>query len=205
MAYTLKELFLTVQGEGANLGRVAVFVRFAGCNLWSGREQDRASAVCRFCDTDFLGGARYADADALALAARTLWPGGGAPFCVLTGGEPLLQLDRALAAALRARGFTLAVETNGTLPLPCALDWVCVSPKAGAGLALRRADELKLVFPQPGLDPAALAGFEAAYRWLSPMDRPGRRAANTEAAASYCLAHPEWRLAIQAHKSWGLP
>lgn len=207
MAYTVKELFLTVQGEGANLGRVAVFIRFAGCNLWSGREQDRASAVCRFCDTAFVGGTRYGDADGLARAARALWPhrARARPFCVVTGGEPMLQLDAPLASALRARGFTLAVETNGTLALPAALDWVCVSPKAGAALALCRADELKLVFPQPGLDPASLAGFEARHRWLSPMDLPGQTDANTAAAAAYCLAHPEWRLAIQAHKAWGLP
>ena len=204
MSYTVKEIFLTVQGEGANLGRPAVFIRFAGCNLWSGREQDRATAVCQFCDTEFVGGTRY-DAANLATAAAALWRGGGERFAVLTGGEPLLQVDHRLASALRERGFRLAVETNGTQPLPCRLDWVCCSPKAGAALVLQEADELKLVFPQPGLPPEALAGFRATHRWLSPMWAADRLASNTQRAAEYCLAHPEWRLAIQAHKHWGLP
>ncbi len=204
MAYTVKEIFLTAQGEGANIGRTSVFIRFAGCNLWSGREEDRASAVCRFCDTDFVGGTRYASAKQLADAAAALWPEAAHRMVVLTGGEPLLQVDAALLAALRARGFYIAVETNGTQKLPGLIDWVCVSPKAGAPLVLTEADELKLVYPQPGAEPERFAHVMAAHRWLSPMDSPAR-AANTQAAASYCLAHPEWRLAIQAHKTWNIP
>jgi len=204
MPYTVKSIFLTHQGEGANLGRTAVFIRFAGCNLWSGREQDRTTATCRFCDTDFVGGTRY-EAEALADAAARLWPAASGGFCVVTGGEPLLRLDADLAAALRARGFSIAIETNGTLPLPCRVDWVCCSPKAGTTLALRAADEVKLVYPQPGLHPADLSALSAAQRWLSPMDVADRLAANTAAAAAYCAAHPEWRLAIQAHKFWGVP
>ncbi len=179
-----------------------MFIRFAGCNLWSGREADRASAVCRFCDTDFVGGERH-DAASLADAAVALWPGPRYRFCVLTGGEPLLQLDAELVDALRSRGFTVAIETNGTRTLPCRLDWVCVSPKAGARLVLSEADELKLVYPQVGCEPAAFYGFPAAHRWLSPMDGPDL-AINTEQAAAYCRDHPAWRLAIQAHKSWGI-
>jgi 7-carboxy-7-deazaguanine synthase len=205
VACTVKEIFLTAQGEGANLGRTAVFIRFAGCNLWSGREEDRAKAVCQFCDTDFLGGSRYADADEMADAAAALWPIDAAHrMTVLTGGEPLLQVDSALIAALRARNFYIAVETNGTQPLPGRIDWLCVSPKAGAPLVLSRADELKLVYPQPGAEPGMYGGFSAEHRWLSPMDSP-TRPENTRAAAAYCLAHPEWRLAIQAHKTWGIP
>ena len=204
MTYTVHEMFLTAQGEGANLGRVCVFVRFAGCNLWSGLEADRASAVCRFCDTEFRGGTKYSTAEALADVAASLWPA-GQPHrrAVLTGGEPLLQVDAALVAGLRDRGFWVAVETNGTQPLPCPLDWVCVSPKAGAPLVLTDADELKLVYPQPGAEPDRFAGFTAAHRWLSPMDGPAI-VANTAAAAVYCLTHPAWRLNIQAHKTWGL-
>ena len=203
MTYTVHEIFLTAQGEGANLGRTAVFIRFAGCNLWSGREEDRAYAVCRFCDTEFRGGTRYGR-EALVEAAAALWPA-GAPgrFCVLTGGEPLLQVDAPLLDALRAAGFTIAVETNGTQPLPGPIDWVCVSPKAGAPLALEAADELKLVHPQAGMDPAGFLAFPARNRWLSPMDGPAA-AANTAAAADYCLRNPEWRLNIQAHKAWGI-
>ena len=203
MTYTVHEIFLTAQGEGANLGRTAVFIRFAGCNLWSGREEDRADAVCRFCDTEFRGGTRYGR-EALVEAAAALWPA-GAPgrFCVLTGGEPLLQVDAPLLDALRAAGFTIAVETNGTQPLPGPIDWVCVSPKAGAPLALEAADELKLVHPQAGMDPAGFRAFPARHRWLSPMDGPAA-AANTAAAADYCLRNPEWRLNIQAHKAWGI-
>ena len=203
MSYTVHEIFLTAQGEGANLGRTAVFIRFTGCNLWSGREEDRADAVCRFCDTEFRGGEKYG-LDALVNAAAALWPE-GAPgrFCVLTGGEPLLQVDAPLLDALHAAGFTTAIETNGTQPLPGAVDWVCVSPKANAPLALTRADELKLVYPQAGLDPAAFDGFPAQHRWLSPMDGP-MLADSTAAAAAYCLRHPEWRLNIQAHKTWGI-
>lgn len=204
MAYTVKEMFLTAQGEGANIGRTAVFIRFTGCNLWSGRETDRATAVCRFCDTDFLGGTRFATADALADAAAALWPAKGARLAVLTGGEPLLQVDAALIAALRTRGFTLAVETNGTQALPAPLDWVCVSPKAGAPLVLTKADELKLVYRQEGAEPEQFVDFPATYHWLSPMDGPSLRE-NTRLAAAYCLANPAWRLAIQAHKTWGIP
>jgi 7-carboxy-7-deazaguanine synthase len=206
VSYTVHSLFLTQQGEGANLGRLAVFIRFAGCNLWSGREADRATAACRFCDTDFVGGTRYVDADSLADTAMALWPDTLARrMVVLTGGEPLLQLDEPLLKALRARLFYTAIETNGTLPLPAHVDWLCVSPKAGAPLVLHDADELKLVYPQRGLAPDELAGFSAVHRWLSPMDRPRRRAANTRAAVAYCRQHPEWRLAIQAHKHWRVP
>jgi 7-carboxy-7-deazaguanine synthase len=206
MSYTVKELFLTAQGEGANIGRVAVFIRFAGCNLWSGREEDRDKAVCRFCDTDFVAGQRFRSAEALADAAAAEWrtPDAGARMTVLTGGEPLLQVDAALIEALRHRAFYVAVETNGTQRLPAPVDWLCVSPKAGAPFVLGCADELKLVYPQVGAEPELFAGFPASHHWLSPMDGPERRR-NTEAAAAYCLAHPQWRLAIQAHKSWGLP
>lgn len=206
MTYTVKELFLTVQGEGANIGRVAVFIRFAGCNLWSGREEDRADAICRFCDTDFVGGDRYCSPEALADAAAAAWQGAGdrRRMAVLTGGEPLLQADPSLISALKQRGFYIAIETNGTRALPMPLDWVCVSPKAGAPVVLDHADELKLVYPQAGAEPERFADFPARYHWLSPMDGPDRQR-NTEAAAAYCLAHPHWRLAIQAHKSWGLP
>jgi len=204
VTYTVNEMFLTAQGEGANIGRTAVFIRFAGCNLWSGREEDRASAICRFCDTDFVGGSRYKGADELADAAVALWPVSQHRMAVLTGGEPLLQADAALIVALQNRGFYVAVETNGTQPLPARLDWVCVSPKAGAPLTLSQADELKLVYPQPGAEPEQFVAFPATHRWLSPMDSPAR-AENTRRAAAYCLAHPEWRLAIQAHKTWGIP
>jgi 7-carboxy-7-deazaguanine synthase len=206
LSYVVKELFLTVQGEGANIGRVAVFIRFTGCNLWSGREEDRAKAVCQFCDTDFVGGERFASADSLADAALKTWQAAapGNRMVVLTGGEPLLQVDTALIAALKQQGFTIAVETNGTQPIPAPIDWVCVSPKAGAALVLDHADELKLVYPQLRAAPERFVDFPASHHWLSPMDGPDRRA-NTEAAAAYCLAHPRWRLAIQAHKSWGLP
>jgi len=206
VSYTVKELFLTIQGEGANIGRAAVFIRFAGCNLWSGREADRADAVCRFCDTDFVGGQRFGSPHALADAAAAAWQGAcdRHRLIVLTGGEPLLQADASLIRALRQRGFSLAVETNGTQPLPEGIDWVCVSPKAGAAVVLDRADEVKLVYPQAGAEPEAFARFPARFHWLSPMDGPERQS-NTTAAAAYCLAHPQWRLAIQAHKTWGLP
>jgi len=206
LSYQVHSLFLTAQGEGANLGRVAVFIRFAGCNLWSGRERDRATAVCKFCDTEFRDGKRYADADALADAAAALWPAGEYHrMVVLTGGEPLLQVDRALLEALRERGFYTAAETNGTQPLPWYIDWLCVSPKADAPLVLNHADELKLVYPQAGAEPELFESFAAVYHWLSPMAAPRRTARNTAAAAAYCLAHPQWRLAIQAHKTWRLP
>lgn len=211
MAYAVKEIFLTLQGEGAQAGRAAVFCRFTGCNLWSGREEDRAAATCRFCDTDFLGvdgpgGGRFVDAGALATAIEATWRSGEREdrFVVFTGGEPLLQLDPALLAAVGACGFTTAVETNGTLDAPAGLDWTCVSPKTGASLRLHAGDELKLVFPQAGLDPADLAGLPFRHRWLQPMDGPDR-AANTAAAVAYCLAHPAWRLSVQTHKMIGIP
>jgi 7-carboxy-7-deazaguanine synthase len=204
MMYTVKELFLTVQGEGANIGRAAVFIRFAGCNLWSGREEDRTRAVCQFCDTDFVGGTSFNTAEALADAANVAWQGAlDNKMAVLTGGEPLLQADAVLIEALKARGFYIAIETNGTRPLPAPLGWVCVSPKAGAPLVLHQADELKLVYPQPGASPNDFVQFPARHHWLSPMHGPHLQR-NTEAAAAYCMSHPRWRLAIQAHKCWGL-
>ena len=207
--YTVKEIFYTLQGEGANAGRAAVFCRFAGCNLWTGRERDRAHAVCRFCDTDFVGvgpdGGRFATAEALAGAVAARWPAaaGGRPLVVCTGGEPLLQLDAAAVAALRARGFEVAVETNGTQAPPPGLDWICVSPKIGAPLLLDRGDELKLVYPQEGGDPARFAGLAFRHFFLQPMDGPDA-AANTERAIAYCLAHPQWRLSVQTHKVVGI-
>ena len=210
MTYSVKEIYYTLQGEGAQAGRAAVFCRFAGCNLWSGREADRAEAQCRFCDTDFVGtdgpgGGKFAEADALAAAVDAEWPGEKTnALVVFTGGEPFLQLDEPLIAAMHARGFTCAVETNGTLAPPPGLDWICVSPKADAPLALTAGDELKLVFPQEGLDPESFAGLAFRHFFLQPMDGPAQDA-NIQQAAAYCLAHPQWRLAIQAHKSWGLP
>jgi 7-carboxy-7-deazaguanine synthase (Cx14CxxC type) len=208
MSYAVKEIFYTLQGEGAQAGRPAVFCRFAGCNLWSGREEDRAEATCRFCDTDFVGtdgdgGGRFADAETLADAVAARWPGGGAPFVVCTGGEPLLQLDAPLVAALHARGFQVAVETNGTLPPPPGLDWICVSPKAGAPLRLTEGDELKLVVPQPGTDLAALERLPFRYFLLQPMDG-AELAANTRLAVELCLRHPRWRLSLQTHKLLGI-
>ncbi|MFZ5609872.1 MAG: 7-carboxy-7-deazaguanine synthase [Pseudomonadota bacterium] len=210
MSYAVKELFLTLQGEGAHSGRRAVFCRFAGCNLWSGREADRARAQCAFCDTDFIGtdgpgGGRFKTPADLAEAARRLWGAAGdEPFIVCTGGEPLLQLDPALINALHAAGFTIAIETNGTLALPSGIDWVCVSPKAGTAIALRQGDELKLVYPQVGLDPATLTDWDFRHFFLQPMDGP-LLAANTRAAIAYCLAHPRWRLSLQTHKLIGIP
>lgn len=210
MAYAVKELFATLQGEGAQAGRASVFCRFAGCNLWSGREEDRAEAACRFCDTDFVGldgegGGRFADADALAAAIEAAWPGRReSRYVVFTGGEPLLQIDAALLDAVHARGFEAACETNGTLEAPPGLDWITVSPKAGAPWRLRSGSELKLVFPQPGLDPASLEALPFRHRWLQPMDGPDR-VANTDAAVAYCLAHPAWRLSLQTHKLIGIP
>ncbi len=209
MAYAVKEMFATLQGEGAQTGRASVFCRFAGCNLWSGREADRADAACRFCDTDFVGvdgpgGGRFADAAMLADAIAGHWPGGRLHrYVVFTGGEPLLQLDAALLDAVHAHGFEAAVETNGTLAAPAAIDWVCVSPKAGTALVQRSGAELKLVFPQPGLDPDALQGLDFRHFWLQPMDGPDQ-AANTGAAVAYCLAHPRWRLSLQTHKLIGI-
>jgi 7-carboxy-7-deazaguanine synthase (Cx14CxxC type) len=209
VSYAVKEIFLTLQGEGGQTGKPAVFCRFAGCNLWSGREEDRASAVCTFCDTDFVGmdgegGGRFADAQALAQAVESQWIGGPADrLVVCTGGEPLLQLDEALIAALHARGFSIAVETNGTLPVPDGVDWICVSPKADAPIVQRRGQELKLVFPQPGVDPARFEAWAFERFFLQPMDGSAREA-NTAAAIAYCLAHPRWRLSVQTHKHLGI-
>ncbi len=210
MSYAVKELFYTLQGEGLNAGRPAVFCRFAGCNLWNGREEDRANSVCQFCDTDFIGtdgpgGGRFATAEALAAAVAEAWAGEPANrLVVLTGGEPLLQVDEALTAALHAQGFEIAVETNGTIAPPPGLDWICVSPKADAKLEITSGDELKLVYPQPGVDPAAFAGMAFKTFLLQPMDGPDRLA-NTQAAIAYCLAHPRWRLGVQTHKILGIP
>ncbi len=203
--YSVKEIFYTLQGEGANAGRPAVFCRFAGCNLWTGREADRASAICDFCDTDFVGigpdGGKFATADALADAIAGRWPNSddARRFVVCTGGEPLLQLDRAAIDALHARGFFVAVETNGTVEAPPGVDWICVSPKARATLILRVGHELKLVFPQSGLDPGTLESLDFGEFFLQPMDGPSI-SENTQAALEYCLAHPRWRLSLQTHK-----
>jgi Organic radical activating enzymes len=206
--YTVKEIFYTLQGEGANAGRPAVFCRFSGCNLWTGRESDRATAVCDFCDTDFVGvgpdGGKFAMADDLAGAVAAKWPkADGRRLVVCTGGEPLLQLDAAAVDALHARGFEVAVETNGTQTPPPGLDWICVSPKARADLVLRGGNELKLVFPQPGMDPSQFESMAFDEFFLQPMDGPDQ-AANTRAALGYCLAHPRWRLSIQTHKLLGI-
>ena len=209
MSYAVKEIFLTLQGEGGQAGRPAVFCRFAGCNLWSGREQDRADAVCSFCDTDFVGidgpgGGRFADADALARAVEAAWEGGSENrLVVLTGGEPLLQLDAVLIDALHARGFALALETNGTIAAPAGVDWICVSPKAQAKVVQTTGQELKLVYPQAGVDPARFEGLDFERFALQPMDGP-RAAENTRAAIAYCLAHPRWRLSVQTHKYLGI-
>lgn len=210
MTYSVKEVFLTLQGEGGQAGRAAVFCRFAGCNLWSGREQDRAGAVCTFCDTDFVGtdgegGGKFATPDGLARAVDAAWTGPGRnKLVVCTGGEPLLQLDPPLIEALHARGFAIAVETNGTLKAPPGLDWICVSPKADAPVAQTSGQELKLVYPQPGVDPARFEGLDFERFYLQPMDGPDREA-NTAVAVAYCLAHPRWRLSVQTHKYLGLP
>jgi 7-carboxy-7-deazaguanine synthase len=207
--YAVKEIFYTLQGEGANAGRAAVFCRFAGCNLWSGREQDRAEAACQFCDTDFVGadgegGARFAAAADLADACVAASGAAAPDLIVLTGGEPMLQVDEALITALHARGFTIAVETNGTLPVPHAIDWICVSPKAGSEIKQRRGDEIKVVYPQAGLDLAALEELDFARRFLQPMDGPDL-AANTSLAIAYCKDNPAWRLSLQTHKLVGIP
>ncbi|MFZ4121180.1 MAG: 7-carboxy-7-deazaguanine synthase [Caulobacterales bacterium] len=209
MSYAIKELYYTLQGEGAHAGRAAVFLRFAGCNLWSGREEDRAAAVCRFCDTDFVGvdgpgGGRFSSPNDVAAAVAASWPGGGKPYVVCTGGEPLLQLDEPVIAALQARGFEVGVETNGTIAAPESLDWVCVSPKAGANLIQIKGDELKLVFPQPGAEPERYAALNFTHFFLQPLDSPAREQ-NTQAAVRYCRAHPKWRLSLQTHKLLGIP
>jgi 7-carboxy-7-deazaguanine synthase len=211
MTYAVKEIFYTLQGEGANTGRAAVFCRFAGCNLWSGREHDRAEAVCQFCDTDFVGtngpgGGSFATAETLAAAVSAAWPAAqpGKRFVVCTGGEPLLQLDAPLLSALHDAGFEIAVETNGTLPPLPGIDWLCVSPKAGSRLVARRGDEIKLVYPQPGAEPERYAGLEFRHFFLQPMDGEHRQE-NTEAALRYCLRHPRWRLSLQTHKLLGIP
>lgn len=230
MTYAVKEILYTLQGEGANTGRPAVFCRFAGCNLWSGHEPDRATAVCRFCDTDFVGtdgtgGGKFPTAKGLAAAVAAAWPAAGRrarggtrqgaatasttgarprPLVVCTGGEPLLQLDAPLVAALHAQGFEVAVETNGTRPAPPGLDWVCVSPKAGAELVLIEGDELKLVHPQPGAEPERYERLRFRHFFLQPMDGPDRER-DTALAVRYCLEHPQWRLSLQTHKLLGIP
>jgi len=210
VTYSVKEIFYTLQGEGLNAGRPAVFCRFAGCNLWSGREEDRATAVCRFCDTDFVGtdgtlGGKYASADALADAVAACWTGTGEGprFAVLTGGEPLLQVDAALIDALHARGFQIAVESNGTVAAPPGIDWLCISPKAGAPLVQTTGQELKVVVPQPGLDLDGLATLPFGHRLLQPMDGPLVRE-NTRIAVQRCLDDPRWRLSVQTHKVLGI-
>ncbi len=210
MSYAVKEIFLTLQGEGGQAGQPAVFCRFAGCNLWSGREEDRAKAVCTFCDTDFVGmdgegGGRFTRAEDLAAAVEAAWTGGpDHRLVVCTGGEPLLQVDGPLIAALHARGFRIALETNGTLPVPDGVDWICVSPKADAEVVQTRGQELKLVFPQPLADPARFEHMDFERFLLQPMDGPAR-VENTQAAIAYCLAHPRWRLSVQTHKYLGIP
>lgn len=211
MAYAVKEIYYTLQGEGANVGRPAVFCRFAGCNLWSGQETDRRDALCSFCDTDFVGtdgpgGGHFPDAASLAKAVRSHWLDypSSKPFVVFTGGEPLLQLDAPLIRLLHEQGFEVAIETNGTRLPPEGVDWICVSPKARADLLLKRGHELKLVFPQEGASPEAFEHLDFLYFYLQPMDGP-QRAANTRLAIEYCLAHPRWRLSLQTHKYLGIP
>jgi 7-carboxy-7-deazaguanine synthase (Cx14CxxC type) len=212
MSYAVKEIFYTLQGEGAQAGRAAVFCRFAGCNLWSGREADRATAICRFCDTEFVGtdgagGGKFESAPALAAAIEEKWPSNssaGKRFVVCTGGEPLLQMDSSLIEALHDCDFEIAVETNGTVEAPAELDWVCVSPKAGTELRQRSGDELKLVYPQAGADPSEFESLRFRHFFLQPMDGPSRTV-NTELALRYCLDHPQWRLSLQTHKILGIP
>ena len=213
MTYSVKEIYYTLQGEGAQTGRPAVFLRFAGCNLWTGREEDRADAICKFCDTDFFGtdgpgGGKFQTAVDLAAAVAEAWPRAATtvsgPFVVCTGGEPLLQLDQPLIAALHARGFEVAIETNGTIAAPSGIDWICVSPKAGAELRQVSGHELKLVYPQAGASPEQFAGLDFQHFSLQPMDGPDREG-NTELAIQYCLEHPRWRLSLQTHKLLGIP
>lgn len=210
MTYLVKELFLTLQGEGTNAGRPAVFCRFSGCNLWTGREEHRSTAICQFCDTDFVGtdgpgGGKFASPEALADAVVATWRNpGAAAFVVCTGGEPLLQLDEKLVAAFKARSIEIAIETNGTLLPPDGIDWICVSPKAGADWNLRTGNELKVVFPQPGAEPPAFEDWSFDHFYLQPMDGP-ERSANTELTIEYCLSHPRWKLSVQTHKYLGIP
>lgn len=211
MTYSIKETHYTLQGEGVHAGRPAVFIRFTGCNLWSGREADRDTAICRFCDTDFVGtdgpgGGTFESAVEVASSAKQLWPemSGARPFAVCTGGEPLLQLDRTLVEALHAAGFEVAIETNGTLEAPDGIDWTCVSPKAGAGLRLTKGHELKMVFPQPGMDPGQFEGLGFQHFLLQPMAGPELERYSRE-AVEYCLKHPRWRLSVQLHKILGIP
>ena len=209
MTYAVKEMFLTLQGEGVNAGARAVFVRFAGCNLWSGREQDRATAVCRFCDTDFVGtdgagGGKFADGDALVAAVAGFWGAGlEQRFVVLTGGEPMLQVDDALVDALHGAGFRIAIESNGTLAAHPGIDWVCISPKAGSVVVQRRGDELKLVWPQAATDIDEVERWDFANRLIQPLDDPNA-AANMQAAIDLVMARPQWRLSLQTHKYLGL-
>jgi len=208
MTYSVRELFLTLQGEGAQAGRRAVFIRFAGCNLWSGREEDRAGAQCTFCDTDFVGigpdGGKFRTAAALADTAAAAWgPGQDRRYVVLTGGEPLLQVDALLVEALHDRGFEIAIESNGTLLAPDGIDWICISPKADTAIVQTRGDELKLVYPQAGVDPARFAAMDFTHFFLQPMDSPARDE-NTRAAIAYTMDHPQWRLTLQTHKLLGL-
>ena len=209
MTYAVKELFYTLQGEGAQTGRPAVFLRFAGCNLWTGLERDRAAAVCDFCDTDFVGvdgpgGGKFTDAEALANAVKEAWPGGPKAYVVCTGGEPLLQLDAPLIDALHGAGFEIAVETNGTVAAPEGIDWVCVSPKADAPVVQQTGNELKLVYPQEKAAPERFANLAFDFFYLQPMDGPSLTA-NTAAAIEYCKRHPQWRLSTQTHKALGIP
>jgi 7-carboxy-7-deazaguanine synthase (Cx14CxxC type) len=211
VTYSVKEIYYTLQGEGAHTGRAAVFLRFAGCNLWTGMERDRATATCQFCDTDFVGtdgpgGGKFATAKDLAEAVRAKWPKDlrAQPYVVCTGGEPLLQIDEALIDALHTHSFEIGIETNGTLLPPPGIDWICVSPKAGADFQLKRGNELKLVYPQEGAPPENYASLDFANFFLQPMDGPNREA-NTNAATEYCLAHPQWRLSLQTHKLIGIP
>lgn len=212
MGYAVKEIYYTLQGEGAQAGRAAVFCRFAGCNLWTGLEKDRAAAVCQFCDTDFVGvdgpgGGKFADGESLARTIAGHWPrefGNAQALVVFTGGEPLLQLDTSLIEALHARNFSIAIETNGTLPAPSGVDWICVSPKAGAECVQRTGHELKLVYPQAGAPPEEFADLPFEHFFLQPMDGPDREK-NTRLVVDYCLAHPQWRISLQTHKLLGIP
>lgn len=209
VTYQVKEIYYTLQGEGAQAGRAAVFLRFAGCNLWTGRNADRASAICNFCDTDFVGtdgpgGGKFSTAAGLARAVVQTWPAGGTPYVVCTGGEPLLQLEDELVGALHEAGFEIGVETNGTINPPAGLDWICVSPKAHAPVVARSGSELKLVYPQHEVDPESFSGLNFDHFFLQPMDGPAI-AENTRAAIAYCLAHPKWRLSLQTHKLIGIP